>query len=476
MSMNKKVIEPGFDIQLFKTFLGVGKYKYAGEILLFLSSLVLSRYLLPEEYGIIVMITIFWGFFSRFTDSGLSEAIIREPTDARFLQSAHLIFIIKGILVALLMAAISFPVALFFKQPQLLPVGLTYAAILFLYAFPKAAIASMRKQERLEFIAKAELVVVVFHVSLSIALAARGYSYWSLVIPHLLSPFLYGAFYWWHLSIPLSLNKSALRTAWGKVKGMVYSFGGVNFVQYWEQQADIFFVGRIYGADSLGLYNRAYTLVNLPMNLLMPQLNYILLPMLAKANFGSEAIREAIRTPLKGILALSAVPFSIFLLVPHWLAAFLWGEEWRSVGDYLGVLCILILLQGFLQFSKSLFIVFRQERRLLIFGVISGVVNMLMVVIGILHSIELMMYLLVAGTLFINVPLCMYLGYYKSFGFTASQLANILVYNYGAAVLALVLLYFQMQEYLYYPVVLVLVGLIIRAVELLHRSFIKVPQ
>lgn len=452
--MEKKANGSGFDTLLYQRFLGVGKYKYAGEFLSFLSSIVLSRFLDPHEYGIILMITIFWGFFSRFTDIGLSEAIIREPSDKRFLQSAHLIFIIKGVVAALLMAAVSYPISLFFDRPVLVHVGLTYAAVLFLYAFPKAAIASLRKQERLELIAKGELLVVVFHVMLSIILAVSGFSYWSLVIPHLFSPFLYGAFYWWHLNIPIVLNRGALQEAWLKVKSMVYSFGGLNFMQYWEQQADIFFVGKVYGAGSLGLYNRAYTLVNLPMNLLIPQVNYILLPMIANLSFSPETIRDEMLKPVKLILALSFIPFGIFVLMPHRLSEFLWGEEWRQVGDYLGILCILVLVQGFIQVSKSLFIVFRKERLLLLFGLISGTVNIIMVVIGILYSIETMIYLLVAGTLIVNVPLCIYLGYYRSFGFQRHQIADLMVYNYSAALLALALHYYQLEEFMLYPVLL----------------------
>lgn len=467
--MKSKIYGPALEKSLLKRFLGFGVYRYAGEFLSFMSSIVLSRFLGPEEYGLVAMIVIFYGFFSKFTDIGLSDAIVREPNKEYFLESVHIIYIGKGLVLAGFMALASYPISLFFDRPILQYVGLTYAAALFLYAFPKAAIASLRKQEKLTLIAKVEFWAVIFHALLSIILAVSGFSYWALVIPHVCTPFFYIIFYRRYVQIPFRFHRSALKDAWNRVKSLVYSFGALNFFQYWEQQADIFMVGKLYGVGRLGLYNRAYTLTNLPMNLLIPQINIILLPVISNLNYSRDQLRLELIRVIKLILSVCIIPFAIFVLFPYEISVFLWGEEWRQVGNYVQVLCLIILLQGFILASRSLYVLFKKERKLLEYGLISGTVNVVLVVIGAYYSIELMIYLLVGGMLFINLPLCMYIGYYKAFGFTAYQIWDIVSYNYIGAIVVLALHIFQLEQFIIYPVILLVVMSVTRTAD----SFVK---
>ncbi|MTI23577.1 oligosaccharide flippase family protein, partial [Fulvivirga kasyanovii] len=176
---------------LLKQFFSVGAYKYLGELIFFLSSVVISRLLLPEEFGLIAMATIFYSFLAQFTDMGVSESVVREAGDEKFYQNIQNLYLLIGLIAGGAMAVLAYPISLFFEQETLFPVGLTYGGILFLYAFPKAMVAYLRKEEKLVLISKIELACVVFHVLCSIFLAWAGFSYWSLVLPHLVLPIFY---------------------------------------------------------------------------------------------------------------------------------------------------------------------------------------------------------------------------------------------------------------------------------------------
>jgi len=75
-----------FRKSLFKNIVILGSYSYTTQIIAFLGTIVLSRLLLPEEYGFVALITVFTGFISQFSDAGLSYIIIRSDFGNSFIR------------------------------------------------------------------------------------------------------------------------------------------------------------------------------------------------------------------------------------------------------------------------------------------------------------------------------------------------------------------------------------------------------
>lgn len=454
---------------LFKNLLSVGIYKYLGEAIFFLSSVVISRLLLPEEFGVIAIMAIFYNFLARFTDMGVSETFIREVSETDILKNIQILFLIIGLITSAIMVAISYPLSVFFDQEALLPLGLTYAFVLLLYAFPKAMIAHLRKEKQLTLIAKVELMAVVIQVLISIALAWIGFSYWSLVIPHIFAPFFYYFFYRRYVRIPFEFSFFKLRIAWHKARSMVYAYGSLNFIQYWEKTIDNLWIGKFYGEATLGLYNRAYMLMSMPANLVVGHVNNILLPLVANESLSERTIKQEMICFIKLISAMLAFPAVIFILFPVDLSVFLWGENWVQVGKYLGVLSIALLVLSFYQLSINLYVILRKERMLLINGTITGVTTILLISIGAFYSVETIIYLFLGGVLFINTPITLLLGYHRSFGFSWRQIIDVVGFNYAAALLFFTMKLFQVDGFLLYPAVLLMLVSVVRIVHYFRR-------
>lgn len=380
------------------------------------------------------MAGIFYNFLASFSDMGLSEAIIREKQGKAFLQSAHSIFLITGLITSILLALLSYPISIFFSNSKLLPVLLTYSLVLFLYSIPKAMIASVRKDNHLVVVARGELLAVAFQVACSIVLAYFGFSIWSLVIPNLIIPFIYAFYYKKHVNLRLlHISVIEIRQTWSLTKSMIHSFGILNFIQYWERTAPNLLVGKFFGETQLGLYSRGYSLMDLPRKLFLEQVNIILLPGLAARNLTHDELKKEMTRLIKLMSSLITFPSLLLILYPHKISTLLWGNNWTSVGNIIGILGCILLVSGLDQLSTNLFILTRKERVMFYKGIIYGISSIMLVLIGSFFSIEVVAYLYTGGVLLIGFPSTLYLGYYRSFGFTISEILNMAFYHYAAA-------------------------------------------
>jgi O-antigen/teichoic acid export membrane protein len=75
----------GFKKKFFKNIAAFGGYSYLTWFLeTILSTVILSRFLEPKEYGFVALISIFSGFILLFSNTGLAQSIIRSEYGLTF--------------------------------------------------------------------------------------------------------------------------------------------------------------------------------------------------------------------------------------------------------------------------------------------------------------------------------------------------------------------------------------------------------
>lgn len=65
---------------LFSNFLWRFAERCGAQLVSFVVSIVLARILMPEDYGIVALVTVFTTIMQVFVDSGLSSALIQKRT------------------------------------------------------------------------------------------------------------------------------------------------------------------------------------------------------------------------------------------------------------------------------------------------------------------------------------------------------------------------------------------------------------
>lgn len=294
------------------------------------SLMVLARLLGPRDFGLVGMVTAFTGILTLFRDFGLSSAAIQRThvTDEQ-ISTLFWINIFVGMLLGLLAVSGAPIIAAFYHEPRL--VGVT-AVLALGFVFNAAGVQHsvlLQRQMRFTALAVINTVGLIAGTAIGIGGARAGYGYWALVGMTVTIPLISTVGFW-------------LTTAW--VPGMPHRqtgirsmlrFGGTvtlnGLVSYLANNVEKVLLGRFWGVDALGIYGRAYQLVNIPtdnLNFAAGEVAFSALsrlqddPIRLKRYFlTGYSVVLALTLPMTVACALFADDLILLVLGPKWSAA-----------------------------------------------------------------------------------------------------------------------------------------------------------
>ena len=252
------------------------------------SLIVLARLLMPEEFGLVGMVLAVTGVLGLFKDAGLSMATIQRATiDEEQVSTLFWFNILVGVLLALLSCLIAPLLVSFYREPRLFWVTVALGTGYFLSAAATQHQALLQRKMRFVALASIDILSQVVSIAVGIAMAATGFGYWALVGMAVVLPAAYGLGVWcaaaWTPGIP----------RWRHGITSMLHFGGTvtlnNVIIYLAYNIEKVLLGRFWGAEALGLYGRAYQLVNMPTGQLNTAIGWVAFPALSRIQ--DDAIR-----------------------------------------------------------------------------------------------------------------------------------------------------------------------------------------
>ena len=294
------------------------------------SMMALARLLDPKDFGLVGMVTVVTGVFGLFRDAGLSLVTVQraEITDDQ-ISALFWINLLLGVGLATICAALAPLLVHFYREPRLFWVTIAMGAGFILNAAGVQHSALLQRHMR--FVAQAGIEIVSWLVSVlvGVGLALAGYGYWALV--------------WMAISLPAVATAGAwIATRWvpgAPRRGIgilaMMRFGGTvtlnTIVVYVAYNVDKLLVGRLWGAEALGIYGRAYQLVSIPTENLNSALGGVAVSALARiqddaVRFKSYFLKSyslvlLITVPVTLACALFADDIIAVLLGPKWTQA-----------------------------------------------------------------------------------------------------------------------------------------------------------
>jgi O-antigen/teichoic acid export membrane protein len=227
------------------------------------SLMVMARLLGPKDFGLVGMVTAFTGVLTLFRDFGLSAATVQRMTvTEEQLSTLFWINILLGAVLGLMAVALGPAIAEFYSEPRLF----TVTSVLGLgFLFNAAGVqhsALLQRQMRFAALAVISLISLVVGAAIGIGAAEAGYGYWAIVAMSVASPLIATLGVWlttgWVPSMPRSQ---------AGIRSMV-QFGGAvtlnGLIAYVAYNIEKVLIGRFWGADGIGIYGRAYQVVNIP--------------------------------------------------------------------------------------------------------------------------------------------------------------------------------------------------------------------
>jgi O-antigen/teichoic acid export membrane protein len=314
------------------------------QILNFAVTVVLARLLVPADFGLVATIAIFTGFISLFVDFGISAALIQRPSlTERHRSSAFWMNLVGGILLGGLVAALAPLLARFFNEPRL--VALTLVLSVNFVVGSLGIVQSALLQRTMAFRRLGTIAVnsTAIGGAAAIASAVAGVGVWSLIMQLIASTgsrtvLLWATSEWRPTRV---VDRTAMRELWRYSRGLA----GFNAVNYWARNADNFLIGKFVGPAGLGIYNRAYNLMLLPIQQISAVTSRVMFPALSRIHDDPARVRGAYLKAI-GIIGLISFPFMLGLFVvakPFILT--LYGPKWAAAAPVLQILCIAGLMQ-----------------------------------------------------------------------------------------------------------------------------------
>ena len=243
--------------------------------------IILARLLAPEDFGIVGMVIALTGFVGIVKEGGLADAAIQSSTVTNE-QLSTLFWINAALGVAYtLLCAVSAPaVAAFYREPRLFWIMIVVGLSFLFTGLSAQHRAILVRHMRIRLLGLIDLTALMCSISVAIVLATAGFGYWALVANALVWPAGSAVGVWiatkWVPGPPRRNAGSRRMIAYG---GTVTLYSIVIYVAY---NAEKVLLGRFWGAEALGFYGRAYTLVNLPTENLQVTIGSVAFPALAR--------------------------------------------------------------------------------------------------------------------------------------------------------------------------------------------------
>lgn len=304
---------------------------------------VLARLLTPEDFGLVALATLTVGIGRTIILGGVGQAYLREQSsDLGMENAAAAVLPFLGVMLAGATFLLREHLAALLGIPgaaQL--IGAMSLAYVLLGVSTMAEYRCMKRYAFRHYALVDYLCNALIYGLVAIAFAVSGAGAWSLVYGALAGFFVRAAaFFWidgrfWPRDAPtLSDVRRLIRTG--------LSFSSATATYTVANTADNFIVARVLGAESLGLYTRAYELMKYPATLYNKVVGRIALLALSDAQSDVERLSRGYFTAVT-VLASAGLPLAAVLFCySRSIISTVLGEQWVGMVVPFQVFCVCV--------------------------------------------------------------------------------------------------------------------------------------
>lgn len=309
----------------------------------FVISIILARLLLPEEFGLIAMLTIFMAISQSFISSGFGQALTQKQGVTHIDECSIFYFnILVGFLATGLLCLAAPWIASFYNQQQLVPLTYALSLNLIINAFGLVQTTLLTKHIDFKTQLKVSMIATVISGIIGVAMAYNDFGVWSLVAQSLCSNILRTILLWlfndWRPSLLFSFT--ALRE--------MFAFGSRMLA---SGLLDVFFsniylvvIGKLFSPVSLGFYSRAQSLQQLPVSNMSVIVSRVTFPVFASVQDDKPRLKRGVRKALS-LLVMINFPMMVGLaIVARPLVLIMLTDKWLPCVPYLQLLCAVGML------------------------------------------------------------------------------------------------------------------------------------
>lgn len=305
------------EARLIKGVSWLAMFKLLSQSFSWVVTIIVARWLLPEDYGLMAMATIITGYAEIFSELGLGAAIIQRP-DLKKKDLSSIFWFAMFIAVCLaLFCFVAAPItAQLFNEPRVLPLTQAVSVIFVIAGLQIVPLNLLKKDLNFKSVGLIEMVGSIVACCSMLVLAYCGAGVWTLLGGRIINgttrvSLLYYRASWWPV-IHFNFKEAVSYLRFGIVVAASQSF------YYLFEKSDKFFAGRVWNSQMVGYYSLAQQLALIPTEKVVSLINQVSFTAFSQLQDDKGEFNE---------LYLKVVEFTSIIVFPLYVGGFLVGEE-----------------------------------------------------------------------------------------------------------------------------------------------------
>lgn len=361
------MVNNGVKGELKKGFLWSSVLQLSSVGVQFLSTIILARFLTPNDYGVLGAVTIFIAIGEMFVNSGMGGSLIKKSNVREIDFSTLFIYNFTiSILIYLVLFICAPSIADFYKIYNELDLIIqSLSVVIVIHALSLVQQIKLMKALQFKALAVISVVANLLGLLLAIVAAVRGMGVWSLIIQQIASAFFMSVvLFFYNRYIPswrFSFSSFKEQFSWGMNLLLANSIKTVNDNIYSS------IIAKYSSSSQAGFYVQAVRMKNLPVNVMTQVVDRAFFPILSQYA-DKEELKYVVRK-LNRVMLLIIIP--ILLLIAYLSDALIYillGAQWLEASWTLEMLmyasvfmCLQSLYRNILKSLGNVRDIFRNE-------------------------------------------------------------------------------------------------------------------
>lgn len=357
------------------------------------NNVILARLLAPELFGIMLIVNTLRTGVELLSDIGIGQNIIsnKNGEEPDFYNTAWILQIVRGIILALVCIAVTYPVSQFYNSQTIYKIIPVISSIFLFTGFQSISRFIAQKRLNLKAVSIYDIFVAVSSMIIHIVCAVVTPTIWALVYGGIISSAvaMAGSFFIirgvkYKVRFSMHYAKEILHFGkWILISTIIY-FLSMNF--------DRLYLARSLPFQILGIYGVARSLADV-LSLLVARIgSLVIFPMVAAAGHSEGILREKLSRGRNGMLLGGAVFVSLFVAASDLIVFVLYDNRYNAAALMLPVLAFGVWFSILCTISESVLLGVGRPS----YGAIANLVKLLWLLVGLPFGV---MYFGVAGAI-----------------------------------------------------------------------------
>lgn len=327
--------------------------QFGGQLINFFISIILARILMPEEFGLIGMITVVIAVGTSLMDAGMGQSLIRttNPDDEDYSTVFYVNLFVS--LFIYFVVYLSAPlIAAFYDESILNNLLRVLGLSIIVGAFSSVQRTKLTKE--MNFKAQFTIQIPSFIISgiIGVVLAYQGYGVWSLVFMQLARNGIASIQFWIYSKWTPKFTFNIQRLKYHFNFGYKLTLSGLLNTLY--ENLYYIIIGKYFSTADLGFYTRAKSTKQLPVSNISAAINKVTYPMFAEIKDDDNRLKNAYTLVMQQVL-FWVVPILVgAAVIAEPLFRLVFTEKWLPAAPMFQLLCVVGIMYPINAYNLSI--------------------------------------------------------------------------------------------------------------------------